>query len=669
MSFDADTLYGLLPTVYRTRDADQGEPLKQLLGVIAEQIAILEEDIAQLYDNQFIETCADWAVPYIGDLIGYRQLYYGLTSQVRSPRAEVANTIGLRRRKGTAGMLAQLARDVTGWDAHAVEFFQRLAATQFMNHLRPQNLGTADVRRLLPLESLTEPFDAVPRSVDVRRIANGRGRYNIQNVGIYIWRLRSYSLRGSPAFKLDDRRYLFSPLGVSTRLFNRSQSAAGSDTTAAASGVEMPLSRRMVNADKSRFYGSDASFFVAGVTLDQLMICDLSDTTSGAWAHTPPAGKVSIDPVLGRIAFGTAPAAIPAVSHYYGFAADLGGGEYERLDTLELGLRPVVKLPDQGANLQTAIDTVGNGGAVEIGDNGRYAATLAIKAAAGKSIEFRAANKTRPLVALGGELAISGQDGSEVNLNGLLIAGGRLHVTDSSDRKQLRCLRLRHCTLVPGLDLIAAGAPRQPGAPSLVVETANTIVEIDHCILGGIRVAPGAQVTITNSIVDANAEGGVAYAGIDGVSAGAPLRIENSTVIGKVHMSSLSLSSNSIFLAQVAQGDGWQAPVWSDRRQDGCARFSYLPSDSRTPRRYRCQPATNADAVRVRPSFTSTRYGDPGYCQLSRRSAPEIRQGADDGSEIGVFHDLLQPQRETNLRVRLREYAPFGLEVGFGFVT
>jgi hypothetical protein len=205
MSFDLDTLYGLLPSVHRIRDGEQGEPLKQLLGVIARQVAILEEDIAQLYDDQFIETCADWVVPYVGDLIGYRQLY-GLTSQIRSPRAEVANTIGLRRRKGTAGMLAELARDVTGWDAHAVEFFQRLACTQFINHLRPQSLGTADVRRLLPLDSHNEPFENVPRLVDVRRTAGSRGRCNIPNIGIYIWRLRSYSLRSSPAFKLDDRR-------------------------------------------------------------------------------------------------------------------------------------------------------------------------------------------------------------------------------------------------------------------------------------------------------------------------------------------------------------------------------------------------------------------------------------------------------------------------------
>ena len=75
MSFDAQKLYELLPAIYRLRDGHQGEPLKQLLAVIAEQLGILETDLEQLYDDQFIETCNDWVVPYIGDLIGYRSLH------------------------------------------------------------------------------------------------------------------------------------------------------------------------------------------------------------------------------------------------------------------------------------------------------------------------------------------------------------------------------------------------------------------------------------------------------------------------------------------------------------------------------------------------------------------------------------------------------------------
>src|SRR5262245_36286754 len=205
MSFDAQKLYELLPAIYRARDAEQGEPLRQLLTVIAGQVAVLEEDIEQLYDNQFIETCADWVVPFIGDLVGYRQLY-GKTPQVRSPRAEVADTIRLRRSKGTAAMLGQLASDVTGWDACAVEMFRNLATTQSMNHLRPGNLATSSVRGTLKLEHANGPFDSMAHTVDVRRIASNRGRYNIGNIAIYLWRLRSYALSNSPAFRLDDHR-------------------------------------------------------------------------------------------------------------------------------------------------------------------------------------------------------------------------------------------------------------------------------------------------------------------------------------------------------------------------------------------------------------------------------------------------------------------------------
>jgi hypothetical protein len=133
VSFDVETLYRHLPAVYRVRDAEladgqNGGPLKQLLAVIAEQIAVMEENVEQLYDDQFIETCAEWVVPYIGDLIGYRALY-GEALATGSSRAEVGHTIALRRRKGTAAVLEQLARDVTGWNARAVEFFQLLGTT------------------------------------------------------------------------------------------------------------------------------------------------------------------------------------------------------------------------------------------------------------------------------------------------------------------------------------------------------------------------------------------------------------------------------------------------------------------------------------------------------------------------------------------------------------
>jgi hypothetical protein len=66
----------------------------------------------------------------------------------------------------------------------------------------------------------------------------------------------------------------------------------------------------------------------------------------------------------------------------------------------------------------------------------------------------------------------------------------------------------------------------------------------------------------------------------------------------------------------------------------------------------------------VRPIFTSLRYGDAGYCQLSVHCSEKIKSGADDGAEIGAFHDLYQPQRVANLRARLDENLRFSLEAG-----
>jgi hypothetical protein len=36
---------------------------------------------------------------------------------------------------------------------------------------------------------------------------------------------------------------------------------------------------------------------------------------------------------------------------------------------------------------------------------------------------------------------------------------------------------------------------------------------------------------------------------------------------------------------------------------------------------------------------------------------------------MGVFHDLFQPQREANLRTRLDEYTPAGMNAGYILVN
>ena len=98
-------------------------------------------------------------------------------------------------------------------------------------------------------------------------------------------------------------------------------------------------------------------------------------------------------------------------------------------------------------------------------------------------------------------------------------------------------------------------------------------------------------------------------------------------------------------------------------------RFSFVPPGSQLPRLHRCQPGNIADGSRVRPVFTSLRYGDAAYCQLGAACAIEITQGADDQVEMGAFHNLYQPRRKENLRAALDEYLRFGLEAGIFYAS
>lgn len=679
---DAETLYALLPAIYRARDAEQGEPLKALIAILAEQATVLEENLAQLYDDQFIETAAPWAVPYLGDLIGYRPLH-GVTAAIGSPRAEVANTIGYRRRKGTAAMLAQLARDVTGWDAQVVEFFQLLATTQYMNHIRPGHHAAPDLRRWEALEALGTPFETIPHTADVRHIGQRRGRYNIPNIGIFLWRIAEQPLTRSVAHQVDATRFTFNPLGLSALLFNDALPAESA--LRAALTVPQPIGRRVLAAHMADYYGHGASFAIEVaplgsdglldptqepvlVPMADLIACDLQDVTDGAggtlWAHTPvPAGRVAVDPVLGRIAFGTSPDGTVLVSFHYGFSAELGGGEYERAATFDETLQPVIPVVMPG-KIGDALPSTS--AAVEIGDSGRYGEALTISLAAGQRLEIRARNGARPALILAGDLKVGGGEGSELTLNGLLIAGGALRVAGG-----LRRLRLVHCTLVPGHGYDAQGQPRNPGVPSLIVASAGVTVELERCIVGALAVHEDSTLNVKDSIVDALTDNAMACCGPDGGPA-SPLTAVNSTFIGCVHVRALPLASNCIFLArspEPAGGEMPRPPVRAEQRQAGCVRFSYVPPGSRTPRRYKCQPARGSDPARVRPQFTSLRYGDPGYGQLSLRCADEIRTGADDGFEMGAFHHLYAAQREVNLRVRLDEYLRFGLEAGIFYVS
>ena len=735
MSLTAENLYQLLPAFYRQRDSEQGEPLKALIAVIAEQAGVVEADIAQMYENWFIETCDGWVVPYIGDLLGVWGLHFDKDAVVSSRRAYVANTLSYRRRKGTAPVLEQLAFDTTGWRARAVEFFELLGTTQNVNHIRLHNHRTPDLRRTHELELLDTAFDTIGHTVDVRRIAIGRGRHNIHNIGLFLWRLQSYPMTRATARKANDG-YTFSPLGKDMPLFNRPQTET--QITHLAEEINVPglLRRRplydelearrqalvdgktpeylyfddRVDAEANPVLEVFINESVTPVPPEEILICNLQDWHIPAdkkkYKHIGFGGtvtqidrpiQVAVDPYLGRLTF---PSSITVnqvqVSYAYGFSGDVGGGPYNRRAWVSEALKDKVDwqvgvsrevAPDSVKIFATLTDAVtewnkqpaGKVGVITIMDNHYYEESLTgatrIEVPEGSRLMIVAADWPEEDVPGGlpgqkqrstgrltpvdcrphllGDLEVEGTaastslTGGELILDGLLIEG-KLSVIDGN----LCSLRVSHSTLVPD----QGGIEINPNNDRLDINLVRTIC-------GPVKLNPSiSKLLVEESIVDNGS--GDAITAVETV-----VELQKSTIFGQVKALKIE-AGNCIFTEK----------VFAERQQEGCVRFCYIPSDSISPRRFHCQPdlalkeseSSEHEEIKARlaPPFTSEKYGHHhGYAQLSLICVEEIRTGAEDGSEMGVFGILKQPQRIANLRAGIDEYLRLGLEAGIFFVT
>ena len=141
------------PTAPRLLDA--------LLDGVEQQRRLLEQDIDQVWDDFFIESCADWAVPYIGALLGL---------PADAGRLEVAYTIALRRRKGTPAALEDFAEVLTDWTVRVLEGWQ---ITVWAQRLRPS--AAAAGRLVRPPRRL-----ALPGRNAVRARAAGASRRQVR---------------------------------------------------------------------------------------------------------------------------------------------------------------------------------------------------------------------------------------------------------------------------------------------------------------------------------------------------------------------------------------------------------------------------------------------------------------------------------------------------------
>jgi hypothetical protein len=262
-------LFERLPEIYRTRDAEQtpAGQLRAFLGALEGPFNALHENIAQLYEDLFIDTCDDWVIPYIADLLGSSHL----KGEPHTLRADVADTIALRRRKGTLGAIERLAVNLTGWSCRGVELRENLGWTQHLNHQRPDaggeppyadptltrfNMprgGTAPLRDPAALALLGTPFDPFAYTADLKPPLDGERHLNLPNLAVFLWRLAAYRLArvlplakgrtdlgvvpvGQARFVL---RFDLHPLDLPVRLFNTGR--PGFLRASTSGGVVSPL--------------------------------------------------------------------------------------------------------------------------------------------------------------------------------------------------------------------------------------------------------------------------------------------------------------------------------------------------------------------------------------------------------------------------------------------
>jgi hypothetical protein len=672
-----DGLYDLLPAFLRIADAAEGEPLRALLAVLQDEYQAIETNVAALYDDWFIETCDDWVVPYIADLLGVPgldspDLYWG------SQRALVGNVLAYRRRKGAADVLAAAAQGATGWPALTVPSNGLLAMTQCLTHLLPAKGRTVDLRDAEALDRLAGPFDTLAHTIDVRP-----GRFNLLRLGLFLWRLASYPVELAAPCRVRAGCYTFHPFGIDSPLFNPPRTGE----TAPAAALPVPLDGRLL-ADEvralwtgeepagPRFLGSGSGqpalrIFARKrgapalhpIPARSLLFCDLGDWQRPAPRQsylradgTPVEQQVAaaVDPARGRLAF-AAGIELEAVlvSYAYGFSDGLGGGPYARpaaaasprgrwlafvysgapasaatqrlpaFPSLTAAVAAMAALPAAPEHIHAVI---------RLADNGTYDLPPAVSLAPRQSLTLQALDGMRPCVR--GTMRVSAGAGpggatASLTLDGLWI-DGRIVLEDGIGKA-----RIVDCTLRP---------PRPGDGPAASLEAAampSLTVELTRCIAGPLWL-PGeiSGLTVERSILDGGA--GVALAGPGGAGSGPPVTFDACTVFGEVRVRQLRHAENTLFTA----------PVSVSHSTESAVDFCHLPA-----------------AAAAAPAFTSTVYGQPGYAQLAAGNSKEIAAGARDGAEIGVFHALRQPQRQANLPGTIAEYLRWGYEATVVFVT
>lgn len=683
-----DRVLDRLPAHLLARDADAGGLLRALLRAVAGELDLLESDLDALYDAWSVETCAEWVLPYLADLVGIEEPPPDIGPGA-SRRAFVANTVAYRRRKGTVAVLEQVARDVSGWQARAIEYHRLLVATTHVNHVRLDRPATASVRDDLDLialdhagvPALTPGLDALAHTAEARRISSGRGRYGIPRVGVFLYPLRVYEVGWSTARAVGDG-FTMDPLGRAVPLFAAPRADEGIEHLSAEADLPVPLRPRRLLAllRAARAGDLDPALLPLGVRIDsdeialppsRIRACGLEDLDPGT-----PAGEwqAMVDPLSGHLTcYDGTTAATPiavAVRWAYGAMTDIGAGPYDRTDVHEAAMSSDRYLGQpEAVDAQTAVragatpqDTdvasvaealaeasahwAGTGGGatyfISIRDSASYPDALEVEIPPKTRLVIVAADWPMRVLRNGEVRApqpgVYSPDGVRPHLAGpLRVTGGAgsslvLDGVVLGDELVVAPGDLGSLTITQST---LAGATRV--LSDLTATNGDLRIRVQRSIIADIDLAaPVPELTVTDSAVTGAVIGASVHADFDG-----------STVFGPVTVRLLN-GSSCVF----------DAAVTVEHRQLGCLRFSYAAAGSRTPRRFRCAPEGAA------PVFVSRESGSPAFAALAAGCPAAIASGGEHGDEMGVHYHVRRRARVVAARRTLADYTPVQIEFG-----
>lgn len=720
MEADQSSLFALLPAALREADDEAGGMAAALFAIMGEEEDRLARAIDELGESWFIETCPEWAVPYIGDLLAVRSL---TATAGFSERSWVAQTIRLRRRKGTLGIIGTLARATTGWPSLPVEMFQRLASTQSMRHLRRSAIAVAPVRLPERMRRRDTAFDALPHTVDIRLIERGQGHYNVPNIGIFGWRAQVYPLDAVEAAPAGPGRFHCDPAGRALPLWNPPR-VAGTQGPGEAD-MPTPLDRRSLYLDldgirvahaagrpvTARWFDArpplrlwvqaNAGDPFVEVPAMQLASADLHDVADARGWRRPPAMQnyadasgaivtrpitAAFDPVRGRIAFpdGTAPHALWC-SHALAAPGDLAGGPYSRQESLmaRLANRPInwqigvsrrrTAIP--GVIVDTVAEAIaewaaqpaGTVGVIALLDNDCFAENLtsgaAIPVKRGSLLAIVAADWP-PTPRPGGGSDLLAGSLSAVDRRAAII--GDIAVVGDAPANAINPGTLIFDGLLIGGNLSVSGAS-DANLGELVIA---------HSTVSGAVAVTGSHGRLTLTLDRSICGPVTATATVPGLNVRESIILGNLTMTGaRAAILGLTVTGPTQLQSVQASDSIFARRLNTVRKQVGCLRYSYVPPGSSGPRQFRCQPElavteagpgseAAAIAARVGPMFDSVTAGLHDCARLSWRCDPALTMGGENGGAMGAWRFLEEPQRRANLRIALDEYLGLGLEAG-----